>query len=400
MQLGWIDFSKEDREKVLDVMNLLQEQGAVDEIGIGLVRDAFSNLFFPGTSTVQTVAKYFLIVPYVLKEACEGKYGTNLNKVLQRIDQEEKDCGIILLQNCPGEDGIIGRRVLPKRWVARKPSNIYWNGIRTYGICTQDLTIPELLKAAMVLQSYKKTTSLGNRGDDAEGSDKDDLDAGNDYSMQLFSVPDDYYGDWRTGLTVGLTHGEASFLRSMIETNTNGSLLSYLLKNNIDIDRYETFEAIYEDLHAKVPKEMEHQMRLACEFNRLVYAARVRYNYILSAGQNADAVDEWNDVVSNAAYMVAVDIDEVLEMLNITNFKLRRFLTAFKMSVLAGDWDAADKALIDREVEIKTKSRAKLLKRDDYSNDIWVGGRYLDYRFFSAKRIIDDIYKGEEATHV
>lgn len=400
MQLGWIDFSKKDKEKVLDVMNLLQEQGAVDEIGIGLVRDAFSNLFFPGTSTVQTVAKYFLIVLYVLKEACEGKYGTNLNKVLQRIDQEEKDCGIILLQNCPREDGIIGRRVLPKRWVARKPSNIYWNGIRTYGICTQDLTIPELLKAAMVLQSYKKTASLGNRGDDAESSDKDDLDAGNDYSMQLFSVPDDYYGDWRTGLTVGLTHSEAAFLRGMIETNTAGSLLSHLLKNNIDIDRYESFEAIYEDLHAKVPKEMEHQMRLACEFNRLVYTARVRYNYILSAGQNADAVEEWNDVVSKAVYMVAVDIDEVLEMLNITNFKLRRFLTTFKASVLAGDWDAADKALIDREVEIKTKSRAKLLKRDDYSNDIWVGGRYLDYRFFSAKRIIDDIYKGEEANHV
>lgn len=400
MQLGWIDFSKEDRDKVHDVMNLLQEQGAVDEIGIGLVRDAFSNLFFPGTSTVQTVAKYFLIVPYVLKEACEGKYGNNLSKVLQRIDQEEKECGIILLQNCPGEDGIIGRRVLPKRWVARKPSNIYWNGIRTYGICTQDLTIAELVKAAMVLQSYKKTASLGNRGYDTEGSDKDDLDAGNDYSMQMFSVPDDYYGDWRTGLTVGLTNSEAAFLRSMVETNTAGSLLSYLLKNNIDVDRYESFEAIYEDLHEAVPHEVEHLMRLACEFNRLVYAARVRYNYILSAGENIDAVDEWNDIVSNASYMMTVNIDEVLEMLGISNFKLRRFLTTFKAAVLTGDYESADKALIDREVEIKTKTRAKLLKRDDYANDSWVGGRYLDYRFFSAKRIINDIYKGEEMEHV
>ena len=79
MQLGWVDFSREDREKVLDVMNLLQEQGAVDEIGIGLVRDAFANLFFPGTSTVQTLPKYFLIVPYVLKEAAEGRYGNDLN---------------------------------------------------------------------------------------------------------------------------------------------------------------------------------------------------------------------------------------------------------------------------------------------------------------------------------
>ena len=61
MQLGWVDFSREDREKVLDVMNLLQEQGAVDELGIGLIRDAFANYFFPRTSTVQTRAKYFLI---------------------------------------------------------------------------------------------------------------------------------------------------------------------------------------------------------------------------------------------------------------------------------------------------------------------------------------------------
>ena len=30
MQLGWIDFSKEDRQKALDVINLLSEQGAVD----------------------------------------------------------------------------------------------------------------------------------------------------------------------------------------------------------------------------------------------------------------------------------------------------------------------------------------------------------------------------------
>ena len=52
MQLGWIDFSKEDRQKAFDVINLLSEQGAVDELGIGVIRDAFANYFFPGTSTM------------------------------------------------------------------------------------------------------------------------------------------------------------------------------------------------------------------------------------------------------------------------------------------------------------------------------------------------------------
>ena len=55
MQLGWIDFSKEDRQKAFDVINLLSEQGAVDELGIGVIRDAFANYFFPGTSTMEWV---------------------------------------------------------------------------------------------------------------------------------------------------------------------------------------------------------------------------------------------------------------------------------------------------------------------------------------------------------
>lgn len=400
MQLGWVDFSREDREKVLDVMNLLQEQGAVDEIGIGLVRDAFANLFFPGTSTVQTVAKYFLIVPYVLKEATEGRYGNDLNRILRRIDREEKECGIRLMQNCPGEDGIIGRRVLPKNWVARKPSNIYWNGIRTYGICTQDLTIPELLKASIILQAQKKTSALGNKGDDAADSERDDADAGRDVATQLFSVPDDYYADWRTNLSIHLTATEAAFLRKMIETSVSASLLGYLLRNSIDVTKYDSFEAIYEDLGTAVPAELARTMKLACDFNRLVYTARVRYNYILSAGQNEDAVAEWAYIEENMQHMMSVDVDDVLQTLHITNFRLRRFLTTFKAALMAGDLDAAEKVLIDREIEIKTRSRAKLCKRDDYANDTWIGGRYLDYRFSSAKRIITDIYRGEEAAHV
>lgn len=400
MQLGWVDFSREDREKVLDVMNLLQEQGAVDEIGIGLVRDAFANLFFPGTSTVQTVAKYFLIVPYVLKEATEGRYGNDLNKILRKIDSEEKECGIRLMQNCPGEEGIIGRRVLPKGWVARKPSNIYWNGIRTYGICTQDFTISELLKASIILQVQKKTSALGNKGDDTADSEQDDADAGRDVATQLFSVPDDYYADWRSNLSIHLTATEAAFLRKMIETSVSTSLLGYLLRNSIDITKYDSFEAIYEDLGAVVPTELARTMKLACDFNRLVYTARVRYNHILSAGQNEDAVAEWAYIEENMQHMMSVDVDDVLQTLHITNFRLRRFLTSFKAALMAGDLGAADKVLIDREIEIKTRNRAKLCKRDDYANDTWIGGRYLDYRFSSAKRIITDIYRGEEAAHV
>ena len=186
----------------------------------------------------------------------------------------------------------------------------------------------------------------------------------------------------------------------MIETSVPTSLLGYLLRNSIDVTKYDSFEAIYEELGDAVPADLARTMKLACDFNRLVYAARVRYNYILSNGQNEDAVEEWAYIEENMQHMMSVDVDDVLQTLHITNFRLRRFLTSFKAALIAEDLDAADKVLIDREIEIKTRSRAKLCKRDDYSNDTWIGGRYLDYRFSSAKRIITDIYRGEEVAHV
>ena len=60
MPLGWIDFSKNDRNIAFSVLKLLEEPGAVDEMGIGIFRDAFADILFTGTSTIQTRAKYFI----------------------------------------------------------------------------------------------------------------------------------------------------------------------------------------------------------------------------------------------------------------------------------------------------------------------------------------------------
>ena len=44
-QLGWIDFSPDERKKVRTVLAMLSEPGTLDELGVGQVRDAFSDLF-------------------------------------------------------------------------------------------------------------------------------------------------------------------------------------------------------------------------------------------------------------------------------------------------------------------------------------------------------------------
>ena len=105
MPLGWIDFSKNERNKVLSVLELLSESGTLDELGIAPVRDGFANLFFPGTSTIQTRAKYFLIVPYALKDL-EYSDETNPNRMLRAFDERERRCGEILVG---GEDLLVGK---------------------------------------------------------------------------------------------------------------------------------------------------------------------------------------------------------------------------------------------------------------------------------------------------
>lgn len=400
MQLGWIDFSKEDRQKALDVISLLSEQGAVDELGIGIVRDAFANYFFPGTSTIQTRAKYFLIVPYILRDAVDGRYGKDVNRILRAIDTEEKECGIKLLESNPKAEGVIGTRVLPKGWVARKPSDIYWNGIRTYGIfCDYGLSIPEYVSLAMKLNTQKSSAKLGNRNDEAEENEKDDSDAGDIMNVSFWNLPI-YHDNWRDNLTIELTNEEAFYLDKQIQKGAKGSLLEYVLKNRIDMNKYEDFVSMAADLSEKVEEKLSYMMKLACEFNNLVYMARVRFNVMLSEEENEVAVSEWDRLKPQVKRRANVDLSAVFNKLELHNPGTYLFLSKLQEAFKALDIDAADELIKKRERQLKGINRAKLNRTKEFDHSKWVGGGELDYRFSNARRIINDIYSGEVSSDV
>ncbi len=79
MQIGFVDFSKEERNKVLATLKLLSTQTALDELGIGTIRDAYSDILFPGISTIQTRAKYFVLIPYLFELAAKKNYPVVMN---------------------------------------------------------------------------------------------------------------------------------------------------------------------------------------------------------------------------------------------------------------------------------------------------------------------------------
>src|SRR5688572_19144376 len=57
---AWLDYSDGERRRMLEVIELFREKGTLDELGIGSIRDTFADHFFPGISTIQTRARYFL----------------------------------------------------------------------------------------------------------------------------------------------------------------------------------------------------------------------------------------------------------------------------------------------------------------------------------------------------
>lgn len=397
MQLGWIDFSKDERNKVLNVIHLLDEPGAVDELGIGIIRDAFADYFFPGTSTVQTRAKYFLIVPYALKEAGDGKYGNNPNTIMKGIDDDERRCRDILLRT--SSDGVIGSLV-PKSWVLRTPSNIYWNGIKSYGIfCESSLSISEYVRESVLQRKLKLGKKLGNCDKNDDEKEIDDTDAGDITNQRFWNLYGVYKSDWRDNLTIELLPEESEYLKQQIMKNQRNTLLSYILKNHIDMDKYDSFAALSEAVLDKVPEDLSKMIVLANDFNKLVGLATTRYNLIISGGQNERAVSLWN-TYGPAASGLAVDLNETYNALRIRNRSLRAFLSSLKAAFVANDIARADELITRQEVYLKGPSRAKLKRVGEYPPQNWVGISTLDYRFTPTRRIVRDIYDGEAQPNV
>src|SRR5262245_6290078 len=126
----WLDYSEQQRRQMLDVIDLFREQETRDELGIGAVRDAFADMLFPGTSTIQTRARYFLFVPWIYRQL-EAKR-TPSDQVRLKARKLEVTLIYALLDS---EDtaGLLGKQA--KETLQRLPSNVYWQGLRILGLC-------------------------------------------------------------------------------------------------------------------------------------------------------------------------------------------------------------------------------------------------------------------------
>ena len=126
--LSWLDSSERERRAVLELVSALSEPGTLDELGIGSIRDTIADALFPGTSTIQTRARYFLFIPWILRMV-EDRPGAQPEQRAIRLQRQLCDA---LDVAHGGDAGVIGREAKGnlKRW----PMSIYWSGLERWGI--------------------------------------------------------------------------------------------------------------------------------------------------------------------------------------------------------------------------------------------------------------------------
>ena len=213
---GWVDFAEDDRQKMLDVVKLFHEQDTRDELGIGSIRDAFADYFFPGTSTIQTRARYMLFVPWLYKEL--ERKGIPSEKIAHRARQDEIKMIYALLKS-DDTSGVIGKR--EKDGLQRLPSSIYWSGLGSWGIRLYHGSQNEYNRFLNAFHDQKNLI---------KSNDKEPCNSiiGENWDPGLPEPPDgllDY-------AEMALIKEEAIYLQERIQIKHRGSLLSFLVNYN------------------------------------------------------------------------------------------------------------------------------------------------------------------------
>ena len=407
MQMGWIDFSKTERDKVASVIEGLRKKGVLDELGIAQIRDGFANLFFPGTTTIQTRAKYFLMVPYIFK-SLESNSIKDYDKLKKELVDLEKECAIKLLGEYVSDDeeeeedegGVIGKRSIRQgKWVKRPPSSIYWAGLKTYGIISHpSFSIDEYLNTVSIRKYLKENISKSGNSNDNSDEGHDDKGYGDIQSFNFWNI-ETYKKDWLDDLKMDLTKEEGEFLKRQIIESCPDSMIAFILKNNRkDIFEYGSFSDL-EDI-ANISDNLKCQFHLAKDFSDFNFVLRILFNIVASNGENKDTdyylnnPKEWCGK-STLKEISDVDLEAIFTLLDIRDNSLRSFLLDCQGLMEEEKIEELKERIKKREISLKGENRSKTCNPDE-SGEKWFAGKELDYRFGIAKTIIEDIFNSEE----
>ncbi|MCJ7445500.1 MAG: DUF6361 family protein [Methanotrichaceae archaeon] len=261
----WLDYSEKERQKMLDILSALKEHETRDELGLGVVRDAFSDMFFPGTSTIQTRARYFLFVPWVYKGLEEKKVPSS--KIERRAREEEVRLIYALLES---EDtvGVIGKR--EKKGLKRLPSSIYWQGLGAWGIRLCPYSISDYHRSLDAFYRFNRDTSFSYE------EVIDGCERRRNWHPSLPEAPDDF----PNRATFNLTDEEACYLKERALARWPNTMLAHLLDSDVPSESVPFLwdHPICPDLPDPIREKILH----AKNFSEAIHGASLLYNLMLA----------------------------------------------------------------------------------------------------------------------
>lgn len=216
---AWIDNSSEDRRRVLDAIESLKETDARDELGLGSIRDGFSNALFPGTGTAQSRAAYFLFVPWTYLRLKVRKVRADT------IEDQARKLEVKLIKellNSKDTDGVIGK--VSQERLKRLPSSIYWNGLRAWGIFERPMNVDEYHRQFNEFCEYEEDRDEDHQLIDGAGR--------RDWSATIPPPP----AEFPTGASFKLSAAERRWLIDRVILTNGQSLLAWLLRHATTVE--------------------------------------------------------------------------------------------------------------------------------------------------------------------
>ncbi len=430
---GWVDFSEDERRRAAEVLELAKSPGAVDELGLGVLRDGLANRLFPGTSTLHTHTKYYFLVAYLMMDLEHRYAGYPIEEVRKAYADSEKDMTRKLIAECESKGlpvlGITGSNFMETDdWVKQTPAMMNWAAMQAYGIMTS---------SGMKRDGYLRLVSKLQRGSDHSDADMDDGLAAT--TSGLWNVPLKAYEEYKKcsdkgRISLELTGEEAAQLKNAICTRWPNSLYAALLdapkdllfidSNADDKNAGKSFVKLANLLseHAELLASFGDRglcTGAAANLSALVALLHIRFNHLLArtAGQDTKEADElWAEATdrsgglywerakqcepegffrsSGSRYSVADDA--VLR-----NRRTREFLIHSKKCIENDQLQELDDLIKQRELEVKGSARSKLANPAAHTvsnsgvQDWWYGGLEFTYRLKDALTFAKEIVAKE-----
>ena len=268
--LTWLDLTANDRDRMRQALDLFNEQGTVDEMGLGRLRDALSEALFPGTSTIQTRLRYVLFVPWIYLQLEARKVAAS--SVSTQLRKAELNLIEPLLESGRSK-GVIGERA--RGSLARQPSSVYWTALVRWGLFQHERP-----------QGWYHAHFTGL----LHGAAVEEL--ADDPGILLARQP-----NWHPRLpdppptfpyeaSFDLTREEAVYLQGRIEERCAGTLLAWLAREGSDAPTDGYFWNDSATTHA--PAALKDTIELARRFSLHVEGMPLIYNLLLAERRHSE----------------------------------------------------------------------------------------------------------------